>query len=217
MTTSDHVTPGVAIIGSAAQRLSGSAAQRLSGSAGGKARQGFAAAALSLPLLFTLTSEATAQTVPTIFFNGSGFVLPVAEGQIFNRDVFNFESYGITVDAAHTTDIVVNYTMGGTATPGVDYTIQTGTPNYSANTGAFTIPAGGSRTVYMPIRVIQDNIDDTTAGSLETIIITLLDGSTYDINSDNVVRTIQIGPGSTGQAEFALNGTSPDEGGVLTF
>ena len=142
--------------------------------------------------------------------------MPVAEGQIFNRDVFNYQNYGITVDAAHTTDIVVNYTMGGTATPGVDYTIQTGTPNYSANTGAFTIPAGGSRIVYMPIRIIQDNIDDTTAGSLETIIITLLDGSTYDIDSDNV-RTIRIGPGSTGQAEFALNGTTPDEGGVLTF
>ena len=208
LTTSDHVTPGVA--------TSGSAAQRLSGSAGGKARQGFLAAALSLPLLFTLTSEATAQTVPTIFFNGSRFSVPVAEGQIFNRDVFNYQNYGITVDAAHTTDIVVNYTMGGTATPGVDYTIQTGTPNYSANTGAFTIPAGGSRIVYMPIRIIQDNIDDTTAGSLETIIITLLDGSTYDIDSDNV-RTIRIGPGSTGQAEFALNGTTPDEGGVLTF
>ena len=68
----------------------------------------------------------------------------------------------------------------------------------------------------MPIRVIQDNIDDTTAGSLETIIITLLDGSAYDIDADNV-RRMRIGPGNTGQAEFALNGTSPDEGGVLTF
>ena len=105
LTTSDHVTAGVATIGSAAQRLSGSAAQRL-----------------SLPLLFTLTSEATAQTVPTVWFNGSASPYRTAEGQTFNGDIWTDAE--ITVDAAHATDIVVSYTIGGTATPGVDYTIK---------------------------------------------------------------------------------------------
>ncbi len=114
-------------------------------------------------------------------------------------------------------DIVVSYQISGTATPGVDYTITGGTVDYTDRTGTFTIPMGSRGEIdFFTINVIQDDIDDTNLDSLETIVITLVDGSDYDIDDDNV-RNMQIRQGSTGQAEFALMATTTDVGGVLTF
>jgi len=63
-------------------------------------------------------------------------------------------------------DITVNYTVAGTATPGVDYT---------ALSGSIVLPAGQS-SVALPLQVINDWYMEST----ETVIVSLTDG-----NSDN--------------------------------
>lgn len=73
--------------------------------------------------------------------------------------------------------ITVDFTVGGTATFGTDYT-QTGATSFAAATGSVTIPDGSSS-----VTITIDPTADSTVELDETVILTLLDGATYDIAS----------------------------------
>jgi len=92
---------------------------------------------------------------------------------------------------ALTSDLEVNYALGGTATPGVDYTISGGTVNYSARTGTVTIPAGTEAFAgtddLITLHVTADNISDGN----ETITFRLVDGTDYDITV-NILYTFTL-------------------------
>ena len=67
--------------------------------------------------------------------------------------------FTVTQTAASSTDTILSYTVGGTATSGSDYT---------ALSGSVTIPAGAT-TATITVPIINDLIDDGT----ETVIVTL--------------------------------------------
>ncbi len=86
--------------------------------------------------------------------NTSGLTVPFTETSTTSGEDFFISRRGAT-----TADLIVNYTMSGTATEGVDYTALSGTA---------TIPAG-STGVY--VNVIP--INDTTPEGAETIIMNI--------------------------------------------
>ena len=111
------------------------------------------------------------------------------------------------------TDLTVNYTIGGTATAGTDYTITAGSPNYSAGTGTFTIPSGTAAwTNHIPLRItgIADSIQDTG----ETVVITIVAGTGYGLTSTES-RTYTFVE-NDGDATFELSG-NPWVGETLTI
>ncbi|MBK8090761.1 MAG: cadherin-like beta sandwich domain-containing protein [Verrucomicrobiaceae bacterium] len=88
----------------------------------------------------------------------SGLTAPFTESTTVTTEDFFISRRGST-----TADLVVNYTMSGTATEGVDYTALSGTA---------TIPAG-STGVYVNVAAIVDTVPEGT----ESIIMTLTSGS----------------------------------------
>ena len=92
-------------------------------------------------------------------------------------------TYEITVelDSERTTDVVLSYTVSGTATSGSDYTAPSGT---------VTIPAGQtSAVIRVPIT------DDTANEIAETIIVTISSSDDYDIGTGTFTLTINSDPG----------------------
>ena len=73
-------------------------------------------------------------------------------------------TYTVTLDHPSTTATVVNYTLGGTATPGTDYASVTGT---------LTIAAGSTTGT-----IVVDPTDDITYEGNETVVVTLTDATT---------------------------------------
>ena len=152
-------------------------------------------------------SETIAQTMQEVFFSGGDFVSNnVAEGTTVRPVVL--------VDQTAASALTVNYTISGTATPNVDYTISGGTVNYTTKTGTFTIPAGTRRFDSVFPLTVSATGDDTSDAN-ETIILTLVASSEYTVPESNKVKTIKILE-DTGDAEFALTGTT-EAGATLTF
>ena len=116
----------------------------------------------------------------------------------------------VNVNQVPATDLTVNYTLGGTATPSTDYTISGGSPNYSARTGSFTIPSGTPAwTNYVPLTLtgIADSVQD--AG--ETIVFTIIAGTGYTSTSTRTYTFVE----SSGDATFEVSG-NPWVGETLT-
>ncbi len=103
----------------------------------------------------------------------------------FNRSAVR-ESAGtrnvtVNLSAASTSPVTVNYTVGGTATPGSDY---------AALSGTVTVPAGTIK-ASIPVRII----DDTHEDSRETIVLRLAGGTGYRvIDGGNFPRRSWGGP-----------------------
>jgi outer membrane protein assembly factor BamB len=108
---------------------------------------------------------------------------PVPEASITASDPDAFESgdpgnFTITVDIAPASNLTVNYTVGGTATAGTDYT--------ALSTSA-TIPSGQT-SVEVPV----DPIADDESESDETVVLTLDSGTGYTVGSPGTATvTIQ--------------------------
>ena len=108
-----------------------------------------------------------------------------------------------------TSALTVSYTLGGTATAGTDYTIAPGmgggTVDYIARTGTFVIPAGtaGFATyTAFTLTAIDDNIPDPG----ETVVLTLVDGTDYNLGSpSSLTRTVLEDGGS---ASFSVSGVA---------
>ena len=77
---------------------------------------------------------------------------------------------GVTLSPAPTIDVTFTYTVGGTATSGLDFTI--------ANSGTVTVPAGAT-TATIPVTVI----DDTEGESGETVVLKLAASEDYRVGS----------------------------------
>lgn len=114
--------------------------------------------------------------------------------------------------------LVVNYTLSGTATNGVDYT---------SLGGALTIPADSSSQ-----QVTIAPLDDTLVEGVETVTLTLANSSAYTLGSttsatahisdnDTFAPTVQITSPASGTiyttpASFVVNATASDSDGQIT-
>ena len=84
----------------------------------------------------------------------------------------------VELSRAPTEDITLNYTVGGTATDGEDFTALSGT---------VTVPAGQAR-VIVPIEIT----DDTETDPGETLVLTLAAGTGYTLADEDIAFTITI-------------------------
>ncbi len=91
-------------------------------------------------------------------------------------------SISLPTGVTYSQDITVNYTIGGTATNGTDYT---------ALSGVITIPAG-QNSVALPVNVIDDKIIEGD----ETVVATLVGGSSANFGA--------FSPGSNGTATLTI-------------
>ena len=110
----------------------------------------------------TLVIEKAANTVSLTTPDANA--AEVLSGQTANPGRFTVTRTGITTNA-----LTVNYTVGGTATKGTDY---------SNLTGSVTIPIGAT-TANIPITVI----DDTSIEGSETSVVTLSTSTAYDLGT----------------------------------
>ena len=112
---------------------------------------------------------------------------------------------GVTLDKAPASAVTLSYTVGGTATPGTDYTALSGT---------VTVPAGAT-TATIPVTVI----DDTAPESNETVVLTLAASGGYQVTSPGThVLTIAANdaqPPATSSVSFASGAYRVNEGGAL--
>ncbi|MYJ63438.1 MAG: hypothetical protein F4095_14125, partial [Acidimicrobiia bacterium] len=86
--------------------------------------------------------------------------------------------------------LTVAYTVGGTATAGSDYTMLGGSVAFTA----------GATTANITVAVLHDNIDDDA----ETIIITLTDGTSYDLGAAKTT-TVTIADDDAAPTQVALS------------
>ena len=127
------------------------------------------------------------RNVFTLTINGSdGYTPPVTPRVEFSTATASVDesagTYEITVelDSAREADVVLSYTVAGTAASGSDYTAPSGT---------VTIPAGDtSAVISVPI------INDTANEIAETIIVTISSSDDYDIGTGTFTLTINSDP-----------------------
>jgi len=108
--------------------------------------------------------------------------------------------YTFTREGSTAASLTVNFSVGGTATFGTDYT-QTGAATFTASSGTVTIPAGSSTAT-----VTLDPTADSTVESNETAILTVTSGASYDvgnpaaatgtITNDDTDVTVAVSPSS---------------------
>ncbi len=144
-----------------------------------------------------------AQTqIPNVFWAEGGVPgtpAPVAgaEGETKN--------YVIQVSRPLTAALNVNYSIGGTATCGTDYTIAGATCTNDGNgTGVFTFPSGTAAftDVNFPVVFLSDTQDDNG----ETIVITITSGSGYNLGTGTAISITILQ--ETGPAVFTVSGFS---------
>ena len=155
---------------------------------------------MALPLL---AGEASAQPVPRVFWD------PLTKS--FVEDTQETQNAGFTLTRSLSADLTISYTIGGTATGGVDYRIAGA--NYGAGTGTFTVPSGTQawETIHFPIEVISDSVSDNG----ETIILTFTDGAGYDLGSPGALTVVVTIYEDSGSATFRIRGV-PRVGETLT-
>jgi uncharacterized protein YjiK/phosphodiesterase/alkaline phosphatase D-like protein/arylsulfatase A-like enzyme len=118
--------------------------------------------------------------------------------------------FTVTSDAKANTDLTFNYTVGGTATNGVDYTKLTGTA---------TIAAGQSS-----VDIAVKPVDDGVAEGNESVFLSLTSGSGYSTNATKSAATVTIidngttPVGTTGDDSlFAIPGSKFDGQSNIVF
>ena len=138
-------------------------------------------------------------TLPTINLNPGDDLSEITQGGSFN----------LSLSAALPIDLIVNYTVTGTATNGEDFTIPT----------SVTIPAGATEDS-IALEVIDDRLFDPN----ENIIITLDDSPLYNLGAANsatatiiddepnitLAATDGLEGGDNGEFIFNLNPNAPD-------
>ena len=103
----------------------------------------------------------------------------------------------VNLTAAPASDLTVNYTVGGTATPGADY---------AALSGTLTVPAG-VKTATIPVALLDDGVDD--AG--ETVVLTLAAGEGYEVGGRRT-HTLHVDPVPTVTFDRFWKALSEDAG-----
>ena len=85
--------------------------------------------------------------------------------------------YTFTRGAANSSPVTVNFSVGGTATYGTDYT-ETGATSFAVDSGTVTIPANQTTAT-----VTIDPMADTIVELDETVVLTVAGGPGYEIGS----------------------------------
>ena len=86
----------------------------------------------------------------------------------------------VNLSPAPPSAITVNYTVGGTATAGSDFTI--------ANSGTLSV-SGGATTATIPVAIVDDGVEDSD----ETVVLTLVGGQGYSLPGPKV-HVLHIDP-----------------------
>ncbi|MYJ13747.1 MAG: hypothetical protein F4078_05515, partial [Acidimicrobiia bacterium] len=108
----------------------------------------------------------------------------------------------VNLTPAPTAGITLSYSVTGSASSGTDFTTLTGTVAASA----------GASTVTIPVTVIDDNIDDDA----ETIVLTLVDATDYDLGTTSST-TITITDDDSAPTQIILSAnpaTLAEDGGA---
>jgi hypothetical protein len=108
-------------------------------------------------------------------------------------------TFTLTASAAPAANLTVNYTMGGTAANGVDFTTLGGTA---------TIPAG-----LTSVAVTVAPIDDILGEGAETAVLTLASGTGYNVGT-TASATVTIAANDTPVASIAASDASASEPGT---
>jgi len=124
--------------------------------------------------------------------------LAVAPSSVTEDGITNLE-YTFTRTGATTIALTVNYSVGGTANFGTDYS-QSGAASYTATTGTVIFAAGSSTAV-----VTVDPTADTEIESDETIALALAAGSGYSIVTSTAVTGTISNDDFPNEAPTALN------------
>ena len=157
-----------------------------------------------------MPGQAAAQTTDPNVFSGSN------DRVVAESDDGSTGGFRAIPTKAIASDLTVNYTMGGTATAGTDYTISAvhgGTPNYSAGTGTFVIPSGAAAWAKVHVLTVTPTAD-SVQDSGETVILTIVAGTGYGLGNGLVTTYTLIEDGGT--ASFELSG-DPWVGETLTI
>ena len=144
---------------------------------------------LCLALLAGVATPTSAQALPTVSFASASQSVDEGSG---THDV------EVRMSQAPPTNITFAYTVGGTATPGSDYTALYGT---------VTVP-GGATTATVPVTVI----DDSALESSETVVLTLVGSSGYRVGSPGTHTLTIAASDPTTTASFASASQTVDEG-----
>jgi hypothetical protein len=122
--------------------------------------------------------------------------------------VYTFKRNGVTSNA-----MTVNFSVGGTATFGTDYT-QSGAATFGASSGTVTFGAGNSSAT-----VTIDPTPDTTFEPDETVILTVTSGTGYNVASpSSATGTILNDDAQGGIISFSQSDYSVSEsGGSVTI
>jgi len=132
----------------------------------------------------------------------------VTSSDIEDENSGNDFTYEFTRDDT-TGSLTVNFSVGGPARFGTDYT-QTGATSFSLTMGSVTFGAGDD-TATVTITPTGDDIVELD----ETIVLTLIDDPSYDLGA-NSVATVTIQNDDT--AEITIdNAGDVTEGGTLSF
>ncbi len=183
---------------------------------------GAGATSVDIPVVLTDDSEEeNAETVILTLSNSSEYILgtineytlTITDNDLRVPPTVAFASTSANVDedvgtqnvtvslgrAVPAGGLAVNYRLGGSATQGIDYTIS----------GAGVISAAaGALSVDIPVVIT----DDTVKEDEETVILTLMNGTGYDVGSDNVYTLTITDNDETPEVAFSTASASIDEG-----
>ena len=109
-----------------------------------------------------------------------------------------YRNVEVYLSPAPSTDITLAYTVGGTATPGSDFTI--------ANSGTLSVPAG-AKTAYIPVKPIDDSLQEAR----ETVVLKLIGNKDYPVASPGT-HTLTIVDDEKSTISFASASRSAGEG-----
>ncbi|HEY2759701.1 MAG TPA: Calx-beta domain-containing protein, partial [Pirellulales bacterium] len=117
--------------------------------------------------------------------------------------------YTFTRSGTSTTDLTVNFSVGGAANFGTDY-VQTGAATFTATTGTVTIPAGSASAT-----VTIDPTSDSTVEPDETVALALTNGNGYFFNTSSTASGKIVNDDT---AVFTINDVTVDESaGTMQF
>jgi hypothetical protein len=148
-------------------------------------------------------SNSVSYTIPA--YNPSTLSISTSGNGTINRG----SSGGFIVDRGSNTSqpVTVNYTLGGTATPGTDYTAPT--------TGTLTIPAGQSSGT-IPVSVPAANSNQPKPA--QSIVLTVQPGSGYSLGNPAPTSTLTIPAYSPGTVAIApIGGNTTLSGSNVGF
>ena len=154
------------------------------------------------PFNFAITGTVTAAGVPEV-------TVTVTPGAVTEDGTTNL-LYTFTRSVAYASALTVNFSVGGTAAYGTDYT-QTGAASFAAASGTVIIPAGQTTA-----QVTIDPTPDTTVEPDETVLLTVTAGTGYAIGTpagatgtvlnDDGVATGNLALGKTAVASTSYSG-----------